>query len=116
MKAEDFDRKFDDGENIIEYLDLTKIKRSNSEEQTIAFEFPSWMVEALEQESQRRDLPLQAIVKDWIEEKLASSNSLQTRLFVTWYGSSGWHKSTKSLPGKRFKLVRSRAKTIDKNR
>jgi len=88
MKAEDFDRKFDDGENIIEYLDLTKIKRSNSEEQTIA----------------------------WIEEKLASSNSLQTRLFVTWYGSSGWHKSTKSLPGKRFKLVRSRAKTIDKNR
>jgi len=67
MKAEDFDRKFDDGENIIEYLDLTKIKRSNSEEQTIAFEFPSWMVEALEQESQRRDLPLQAIVKDWID-------------------------------------------------
>lgn len=42
-------------------MDLTKIKRSNSEEQTIAFEFPSWMVEALEQESQRRDLPLQAI-------------------------------------------------------
>lgn len=78
MKAEDFDRKFDDGENIIEYLDLTKIKRSNSEEKTIAFEFPSWMVEALEQESQCRDLPLQAIVKDWIEEKLASSNSLQT--------------------------------------
>ena len=33
MKAEDFDRKFDDGENIIEYLDLTKIKRSNSEKQ-----------------------------------------------------------------------------------
>ncbi len=30
MKAENFDRKFDDGENIIEYLDLTKIKRSNS--------------------------------------------------------------------------------------
>ena len=28
MKAEDFDRKFDDGENIIEYLDLTKIKRT----------------------------------------------------------------------------------------
>ncbi|MFM2378947.1 MAG: hypothetical protein RLZZ143_1525 [Cyanobacteriota bacterium] len=78
MKAEDFDRKFDDRENIIEYLDLTKIKRSNCEEQTIAFEFPSWMVEALEQESQCRDLPLQAIVKDWIEEKLASSNSLQT--------------------------------------
>ena len=38
-------------------------------------------------------------------------------LFVTWYGSIGWHKSTKSLSGKRFNwLARSRSKTIDKNR
>ncbi len=82
MKAEDFDHKFDDGENIIEYLDLTQIKRSNC------------------------------------EEKSASSNSLQTSLFavVAGDGSIRRHKPTKSLSGKkRFKLVRSRAKTIDKN-
>ncbi|MFM7439871.1 MAG: type II toxin-antitoxin system BrnA family antitoxin [Snowella sp.] len=76
MKAEEFDRLFDDGESIIEYLDLTQIKRSNSEEQTIALEFPSWMIEALNKESQRLNLPLQVIVKGWIEEKLASSNSV----------------------------------------
>lgn len=72
MKAEEFDRKFDDGESIIEYLDLTKIKRSNSEEQTIAIECPSWMIEALNQESQRLNLPSQVIIKGWIEEKLAN--------------------------------------------
>jgi len=77
MKAEEFDHLFDDGESIIEYLDLTQIKRSNSEEQTIALEFPSWMIEALNKESQRLNLPLQVIVKGWIEEKLASSNSVQ---------------------------------------
>ena len=77
MKAEEFDRLFDDGESIIEYLYLTQIKRSNSEEQTIALEFPSWMIEALNKESQRLNLPLQVIVKGWIEEKLASSNSVQ---------------------------------------
>jgi hypothetical protein len=77
MKAEEFDRLFDDGESIIEYLDLTQIKRSNSEEQTIALDFPSWMIEALNKESQRLNLPLQVIVKGWIEEKLASSNSVQ---------------------------------------
>ena len=77
MKAKEFDRLFDDGESIIEYLDLTQIKRSNSEEQTIALEFPSWMIEALNKESQRLNLPLQVIVKGWIEEKLASSNSVQ---------------------------------------
>jgi hypothetical protein len=78
MKAEEFDRKFDDGESIIEYLDLTKIKRSNSEEQIITLEFPSWMIEALDQESQRLNLPLQVIIKDWIEEKLISSNCVQS--------------------------------------
>ncbi|UXE60359.1 MAG: BrnA antitoxin family protein [Woronichinia naegeliana WA131] len=72
MKAEEFDRKFDDGESIIEYLDLTKIKRSNSEEQTIVIECPSWMIEALNQESQRLNLPSQVIIKGWIEEKLAN--------------------------------------------
>jgi len=77
MKAEEFDRKFDDGESIIEYLDLTKIKRSNSEEQIITLEFPSWMIEALDQESQRLNLPLQVIIKAWIEEKLISSNCVQ---------------------------------------
>lgn len=77
MNAEEFDRLFDDGESIIEYLDLTQIKRSNSEEQTIALEFPSWMIEALNKESQRLNLPLQVVVKGWIEEKLASSNSVQ---------------------------------------
>jgi hypothetical protein len=77
MKVEEFDRLFDDGKSIIEYLDLTQIKRSNSEEQIIALEFPSWMIEALNKESQRLNLPLQVIVKGWIEEKLASSNSVQ---------------------------------------
>jgi hypothetical protein len=77
MKVEEFDRLFDDGKSIIEYLDLTQIKRSNSEEQTIALEFPSWMIEALNKESQRLNLPLQVIVKGWIEEKLAISNSVQ---------------------------------------
>ena len=76
MKAEEFDRKFDDGESIIEYLDLTKIKRSNSEEQTIAIECPSWMIEALNQESQRLNLPSQVIIKGWIEEKLANFQTI----------------------------------------
>jgi len=31
MKAEEFDQKFDNGESIIEYLDLTQIKRADSE-------------------------------------------------------------------------------------
>jgi hypothetical protein len=35
------------------------------------------MIEALNKESQRLNLPLQVIIKGWIEEKLVSSNSVQ---------------------------------------
>lgn len=32
MKAEDFDSKFDSGEDVIEYLDLAKARRPNQEQ------------------------------------------------------------------------------------
>jgi hypothetical protein len=37
-----------------------------------------------------------------IEETIALISPLKNGLFVTWYGSIGRHKSTKSLSGKRL--------------
>ena len=80
MKAEEFDQKFDNGESIIEYLDLTQIKRADSEQQTIAIDIPFWMIEALNQESQRIGIPLQSIIKNWIEERLSNPNWISNSL------------------------------------
>ena len=41
MKAEELDRKFDDSEDIIEYLDLSTIKKPGLEQKKINLSFPS---------------------------------------------------------------------------
>ncbi|PSF32486.1 CopG family transcriptional regulator [Aphanothece hegewaldii CCALA 016] len=68
MKASEFDKKFDDGEDIIEYLDLSQAKRPQFNQ--INLDLPNWMVEKIEQEATRQGLTQQAILQNWIAEKL----------------------------------------------
>ncbi|MBW4653662.1 MAG: CopG family transcriptional regulator [Kaiparowitsia implicata GSE-PSE-MK54-09C] len=71
MKAEDFDRKFDEGqEDIIDDLDLAQIKRPGYEQRRIDIDFPVWMIEALDREALRIGVSRQSIIKVWIAERL----------------------------------------------
>ena len=48
MKAKDFDKKFDDGqEDIIDDIDLSSIRRVNQEQKRINVDFPAWVVASL---------------------------------------------------------------------
>ena len=68
ISAAEFDRKFDAGEDITEYLDLeTTIKKVN-------VDFPIWMVNKLDEEASRLQIPRQAIIKMWIDEKIQQIN------------------------------------------
>lgn len=70
MDAEDLDQKFDDGEDITPYLDLTKTRRPNREQRRVNVDFPTWMVEALDREAGRLGVTRQSIIKVWIAERL----------------------------------------------
>ncbi len=71
MKAEEFDKIFDDNkEDIIEYLDLSTIKRPNQESKRINIDFPVWMVKSLDREARHIGVSRQAIIKTWIAERL----------------------------------------------
>ena len=70
MKAEDFDRKFDDGEDVTEQLDLSKARRVREEPKRVNVDFPIWMVESLDRESRRLGVARQALIKLWIAERL----------------------------------------------
>lgn len=70
MNAEELDQKFDDGDDILEYFDLTTLKRPGLETQQVEIDFPQWMVEALDREAQRLGIQRQAVVKVWIAERL----------------------------------------------
>ena len=74
MKAEEFDRKFDDGEDITGELDLASARRPLREQRRVNVDFPSWMVESLDREARRLGVTRQSIIKVWIAERLAKAD------------------------------------------
>ncbi len=72
MKAKEFDRKFDAGDNIVQYLDLERAVRPGQEQRRVNVDFPSWMISRLDQEAKRLGVPRQSLIKIWIAEKLQS--------------------------------------------
>ena len=70
MKASDFDKKFDSGEDITESLDLTKARRPGLEARRVNVDFPEWMIESLDKEAQRLGVTRQSLIKFWVADKL----------------------------------------------
>ncbi|MEI8006076.1 MAG: CopG family antitoxin [Bacteroidota bacterium] len=73
ISAETLDVKFDKGEDITEYLDLSKAERSGLKQKRISVDFPSWMVHELDREAERLGVPRQSVIKVWISERLKSA-------------------------------------------
>ena len=63
MKAKDFEKKFDAGEDITKYLDLTKTRRPGHEQKRVNVDFPVWMIESLDREASRLGVPRQSLIK-----------------------------------------------------
>lgn len=70
MKAKDFDRKFDQGENILSHLDLSNVKRPGMVQKGVNVDFPEWMIESLDREAKRLGVTRESIIKIWIAERL----------------------------------------------
>ena len=75
MKAEEFDKKFDDGQSILEDLDLSKARRPEQEQKRVNVDFPVWMVQSLDKEARRLGVTRQSIIKMWLAEKLEQKTS-----------------------------------------
>jgi hypothetical protein len=75
MKAEEFDQKFDDGEDVTVDLDLTAARRPALEQRRVNVDFPSWMIESLDREARRLGVTRQSIIKVWIAERLERGNA-----------------------------------------
>jgi hypothetical protein len=69
ISAEEFDRKFDAGEDISAYVDWSSAIRPNAPKR-VNVDFPTWMVERLDREAQRLGVTRQALIKLWIAERV----------------------------------------------
>lgn len=72
INAQEFDEKFDQGEDLSDFLDLKKavvVQRVN-------VDFPTWMVRMLDREAVKLNVSRQAIIKMWIRERLDPAHRL----------------------------------------
>ncbi|NLE97666.1 MAG: CopG family transcriptional regulator [Propionibacterium sp.] len=70
MKAEEFDARFDDGEDITHHLDLAHARRPGHEQRRVNVDFPAWMIDALDREAKRLGVTRQSVIKVWIADHL----------------------------------------------
>ncbi|GHV54446.1 hypothetical protein FACS1894206_07260 [Deltaproteobacteria bacterium] len=70
ISAEEFDRRFDNGEDITPYLDLSSAKVVQPKAKRINVDFPVWMVSALDQEATKMGITRQSLIKVVVNEHL----------------------------------------------
>ena len=75
MKASDFDRRFDEGEDVTDFLDLKKARRPALEQKRVNLDFPAWMVQSLDKEAMRLGVTRQALIKLWLADRLERRES-----------------------------------------
>ncbi len=70
IKASEFDKKFDAGEDVGAYLDWSKARRPNLEAKRVNVDFPTWMVQSIDNEARRLGVTRQSLIKLWLADKL----------------------------------------------
>lgn len=71
ITAEEFDARFDRGEDITPYMDFSKaivVRRVN-------VDFPDWMIKALDREALKLNVSRQAVIKMWIQDRLGRNKA-----------------------------------------
>lgn len=67
ISAKEFDNKFDNNENIDEFIEW------NKSEKLVNVSFPLWMVKELDKEANRLGINRQALIKVWIANQIEQS-------------------------------------------
>lgn len=70
IKAKEIEKKFNEGEDISKYLDISKARRPKQEHKRVNVDFPLWMIHLLDKEAKRLGVPRQSIIKVWVAERL----------------------------------------------
>ena len=74
VKAKELEKKFDGGEDVTRFLDVTKARRPNHEQRRVNVDFPIWMIESLDREASRLGVPRQSLIKMLIARHLEKAS------------------------------------------
>jgi hypothetical protein len=80
MNAQEFDRRFDEGEDITPYVDESTIRRPGLEARRVNVDFPEWIIQKLDLQSRMIGVSRQSLIKLWISERVQQENEKQKKL------------------------------------
>ena len=75
ITAEELDRRFDDGEDITEFLNLDQAFRPNLKQRRVNLDLPNWMIASLDREAKRVGVTRQSIMKVWMSERIKAEQA-----------------------------------------
>ena len=70
LTAEELDKKFDSGVDIIKHLDLSTAHRPGLEPRRINIDLPDHMLAKLDKQAALRGVTRQSLIKMWLFERL----------------------------------------------
>lgn len=73
--AEEFDRRFDDGEDVSKFLDWDKATRPGLEPRRVNVDLPSWMISELDKQASLIGVTRQSIIKVWLSERIKTEQA-----------------------------------------
>ncbi len=74
ISAEDFDRMFDDGEDIGDYIGWSSAHRQGLESRPADLQLPDWMLQRLDAQALQHGIDRQALVTAWLAERLRTAS------------------------------------------
>ena len=70
MKAKDFDKKFDEGEDVTSLVNKKRARRLNQSIKRVNVDFPQWMIDSLDKQAKRLGVTRQSIIKLFVADHL----------------------------------------------
>jgi hypothetical protein len=74
ITAEEFDRRFDRGEDVSAFLDWSKARRPGLEPRRVNVDLPEWMIAELDKQASLIGVTRQSIMKVWLSDRIKEEN------------------------------------------
>ena len=70
ISAEEFDQRFDRGDDISSFVDPASVARPGTDARRVNVDFPEWIIRNLDLESKLIGVSRQSLIKLWVSERL----------------------------------------------
>ena len=68
--AENLETRFNAGEDVLDYFDLSKASRPLLRKERVNLDIPHWLVLQIDRIARRKGIPRQSQIKEWLAEKV----------------------------------------------